>query len=288
LIRSTKSMKASFVKLEQVCQWFAPGAQVVIHRVPQFNGQLATVESFVALKGSYFLKFEDEQVRQFKPETMCRWFPSGAKVLLLGLENKELDEHIACVRGFDQERGRYLVHLAQNQKRTSLLRCEHLHTLLPVGQVVRFEGLQSNTDLNGKFGKVMKKFDETCGRYSVRVFGGTELEQFPAQVLCEALPGEYNEADAVEEEEQPYEASDAESSASIDSGDLLDHMPAQDEFECSSSDDSSDSCGFRKKRSKGNSEKMTPKTAIPRGMLRRMVEKTMKGIPTEQRSTSSA
>lgn len=109
----------------------------------------------------------------------------------------------------------------------------------------------------------------------------------PAWYMNRSLRGEYNEADAVEEEEQPYEASDAESSASIDSGDLLDHMPAQAEAECfSSSDDSSDSCGFRKKRSKGNSEKMTPKTAIPRGMLRRMVEKTMKGIP--QRSTSSA
>jgi hypothetical protein len=263
--------------------------------VPKLNGQTGTVQSFVALRGSYYIKFEGGEVKQLKPECLCRWYPSGTKVLLRGLAHSaELNEHVAIVQGFDQERGRYLVNLnaksksGKTRERTSLLRPEHLHTLFPVGAIVKIFGLAIEwgaENLNGNFAKVEKKFDETRAEYVVRLFGSSKQSYFRPEVLSKAVPGEYNEEDAQVSGDAPGEASEDDDASSIASADLLEHLPAPASPVCSSSSSSSDSLGFKKKRSR---PKFTPKTAIPRAVLKSMVEKTMKSVPIAERSTSSA
>jgi hypothetical protein len=238
------------------------------------SGQVGTVESFTALKGTYSVRLSDSRLATLKPEDVCSWYSAATKVILYGLPHaQQLDGQLAKVDGWDNGSGRYLVHLVKNKKRTSLLRSEHLRTVFKAGSMVKFDGLVTATELNGQFGKVIR-FDDGCGRYMVRLCKGGDTKRIRPEQLFEPLPGE---APQEKDDENQEVAKDAGDASSVDSGDLLGHLPAPASPALSSSSSSSESIGRPlKRRRQLEQEGATPKFKLPRVLLRSAVEKNMK------------
>jgi len=300
LLRFIKTLKADYMKPEHVCQYFAPESKIAIQNMATLSGQLATVERFEPMKGIYFVRLANTQVRQMKPENMCVWFETGSRVVLVGLDHvAQLDGQIAKVDGFDHDRGKYLVRLLKNKKRRSLLRPEHLRQLWPVGTVVRLDGLQSAIELNGQYGKV-QSFDKSCSRYLIRQYSNSVIARVRSENVFITLPGEApDDPEDVKETcsscgherysqddefcahcgmRFPKKSHGEDDTSSVDSGDILDQLPAPGSPACSSTSSSSDSLGRRgrKRRQIQNTDGLTPKIKIPHCVLRTAVEKNMK------------
>lgn len=176
VVRLQKGTRLELVEPKYLCQWFAPGTEVVLRGLPKLEGQLAQVEKFIALKGSYVVRTgKDSGTQLIKSDNLRQWFSKGTKVVVVGLPDcPSWDNHAAHVEGYDKKEGRYLVQGARKAKR-NLLKPENLRVLLPVRTTVRLEGLQTALELNRREGRILR-FDDVAGRYVVRMLDH-ELEQ---------------------------------------------------------------------------------------------------------------
>ena len=92
-------------------------------------------------------------------------------VTLIGLQSRaDLNKKCATIEGFDHERDRYEVELADDQK--SRIKITTNNILLPTGARVRAHGLVSAAHHNGKLGQVVGYIEES-GRYDVQLVDGS-------------------------------------------------------------------------------------------------------------------